>query len=173
MKVTEGMICENEAGEVRVWMSENPVNNHPDSKYMSEEQTVANIGVILANKNKELAGQLFGCHTLKDVCDKLNKNMKDMKDNTSLFSGFSHRASESGEIQKKKFDFIEKPPNLSVYRNVFDKQDQSQNNQKQKEFIKTQMIRKSEDECKPSSNISQVQKSDETLLANVQRSAIG
>jgi hypothetical protein len=35
IKITERMICENEVGDVRVWISENPVNNHPDSKYMS------------------------------------------------------------------------------------------------------------------------------------------
>ena len=90
IKITEGMICENEVGDIKVWVSENAVNNHPDSKYMSEEQTVANLGAILANKNKQLAGQLFGCHTLRDVCQKLNKNNKD---NSSLFSGFSHRTS--------------------------------------------------------------------------------
>ena len=45
-------------------------------KYMNEEQTVANIGVIVANKNKELASQLFGCHTLKDVIEKLSRNIK-------------------------------------------------------------------------------------------------
>ena len=66
-RLLEGMICQNQAGEVKVWMSENPVNNHPDSKYMSEEQTVANLGVLLAKKNQELASQLFGCNTLRDI----------------------------------------------------------------------------------------------------------
>lgn len=54
-----------------MWISENPVNNYPDSKYMSQEQTVADIAAILALKNKELASQLLGCHTLKEVYDKL------------------------------------------------------------------------------------------------------
>jgi hypothetical protein len=35
IKITERMLNENEMGEVKVWISENPVNNHSDSKYMS------------------------------------------------------------------------------------------------------------------------------------------
>lgn len=34
-KIAERMICENELEEVKVWVSENPINNHPDTKYMS------------------------------------------------------------------------------------------------------------------------------------------
>ena len=76
-----------------------------------------------------MAGQLFGCHTLKDVFEKINKNMKD---NGTPISGYSHRASESGDFQKKKFEFIEKPPNLSFYRNVFGEKTDFSKNQKEK-----------------------------------------
>lgn len=65
IKITERMICENEVGEVKVWISENPVNNHPDSKYMSEEQSMGDFAAILTQKNLELANLLMGCITLK------------------------------------------------------------------------------------------------------------
>ena len=114
-KITDRLIGENEKGEIKVWMSENSVNNHPDCRYMSEEQTVADIAGILTIKNKDLASQFLGCHTLKEVYDKI---VRPLRQNASEFS-YSHRASDSGDFQAKKFEFIEKPPNLSAYRNVF------------------------------------------------------
>lgn len=52
-------------GEVKVWISENPVNNHPDSKYMSEEHSMGDFAAILTKKNQELANLLIGCITFK------------------------------------------------------------------------------------------------------------
>ena len=57
---------------------------------MSEEQTVADIGVILAKKNKDLASQLLGCRTLKEVVDRISRSMRD---NGLSYSNYSHRAS--------------------------------------------------------------------------------
>ena len=71
-------------------MSENPVNNHPDSKYMSEEQTVADFATILTKKNKDLAGKLMGCHTLRDILEKFSRTFRE---NSSPFQNYSHRAS--------------------------------------------------------------------------------
>lgn len=67
IRITQSMLGQSESGEIRVWISENSVNNHPDSKYMSEEQSVADLAAILTRNNKDLAAILIGCNTLKDA----------------------------------------------------------------------------------------------------------
>jgi hypothetical protein len=84
---------------------------------MSEEQTVADIAALMASKNKDIACQMLGCHTLKEVFDRISRMARDS--HNMEFSGFSHRASEGTDFHPKKFEFIEKAPNLSNYRNVF------------------------------------------------------
>lgn len=67
IRISEHMLCENESGEIKVWISENPVNNHPDSKYMSEEQSMGDFAALLTKKNMTLANLLIGCNTLKEA----------------------------------------------------------------------------------------------------------
>lgn len=43
---------------------------------MSEEQTVADIATILTKKNRDIAGRLMGCHTLKDILEKVCQTVR-------------------------------------------------------------------------------------------------
>lgn len=158
IKITESMICEDECGEVKVWMSENPANNHPDSKYMSEGYTVADLIAVLTIKNKQEAIKLSGCHTLRDVLDKMSHSFRQ----NSAFNTFTHKISQGNEVISKKYDFKEKPLGMVPYRNVFG---EGQDNQNSKAITLTPTkykgnqlqpnpFRKTEDE-KPTSNISQ------------------
>jgi hypothetical protein len=60
-----------------VWISENAANNHPDSKYMSEEQSMGDFAAILTKRNQELANALMGCLTLKEASERLNRPQKE------------------------------------------------------------------------------------------------
>lgn len=115
IKITERMICENEVGEVKVWISENPVNNHPDSKYMSEEQSMGDFAAILTRKNQELANLLMGCITLKEANERLCRQ----REEHSPYQNYSHRASGSGDF-KRRLDPRDKNQNqITPYKNVF------------------------------------------------------
>jgi hypothetical protein len=63
-----------------------------------------------------MAGLLFGCNTLKDALDKISRNKREVNNG---FNNYSHKATESGDFQLKKVDFVEKAPNSKHYRNVF------------------------------------------------------
>jgi hypothetical protein len=52
---------------VKVWVSSNPIKNYPDIKYPAEERTVADLAVIIAKKNQDLASHFIGCKTLREV----------------------------------------------------------------------------------------------------------
>ena len=90
-----------------------------------------------------------------------------MKDNGLSYSNYSHRASES-DLKFKKMQFIEKPPNLSNYRNVFeDKSDFSSKKAQLK-----QKYKRTEEDTKPTSNLSYISKNIDKFSSTVQKSAI-
>ena len=60
-----------------MWISENPAHNHSDSKYMSEEQSIADFAAILTKRNQELASALMGCLTLKEAAERLSRPQKE------------------------------------------------------------------------------------------------
>jgi hypothetical protein len=57
----------------------------------------------------------MGCHTLRDILEKFSRTVRQ---NSSPFQNYSHRASESGDFHKSKFEYIERGQN-AAYRNVF------------------------------------------------------
>lgn len=50
-KLAESMVRVNERGEVKVWISEAPANNHRDCVLASEEQALAAFAGLAARKN--------------------------------------------------------------------------------------------------------------------------
>ena len=92
-----------------MWISENPANNHPDSKYMSEEHSMADFAAILTKKNPELAGLLMGCMTLKEAAERLNRPQKDE-------GGFGHNHGHRDQAKKRE---VADKTLLTPYKNVF------------------------------------------------------
>jgi hypothetical protein len=68
---------------------------------MSEEQSMGDFAAILTKKNQELANLLIGCNTLKEASEKLTRPHREEH---SPHQNYSHRASGSGDIVKKKLD---------------------------------------------------------------------
>lgn len=146
---------------MKVWVSENPINNYPDSKYTSEQQTLADLAAILVNKNQELASKLLGCHTVSDAIQRLNQPNQE---NKSLFNNYSHRASESDAVKFKKYEVRVQGGPIQPYRNVFgDMTVQSQPkvtmnltpNKTKNTALSPNLLKRPEEQSKPTSNISQ------------------
>lgn len=155
IKLSPKMVCVNEIGEVKLWVSENAVNNHPDAKYAKEEQTLADLAAIVTNKNQDLASKILGCHIFKDLIEKLTQPSTDQISPNN----YSHRVSEGEEYKFKKYEGRTKG---GPYRNVFgDLAVQSQPKvatnftpHKTKKDEATNQPRR-EEQSKPTSNISQ------------------
>lgn len=93
-----------------MWISENPAQNHPDHKYHSEEQSMADLAAILTRKNIELANCLLGCSTFKEAAERINRPYKE---EGHLGPNHSHR-----DTAKKK-EAPEKTLLSPAYKNVF------------------------------------------------------
>lgn len=95
---------------MKVWISENPAQNHPDHKYHSEEQSMADLAAIITRKNIGLANCLLGCSTFKEATERINTAYKEVG---NLRPNHSHR-----DTAKKK-EASEKTLISPPYKNVF------------------------------------------------------
>jgi hypothetical protein len=94
---------------VKVWISENPANNHPDAKCATEEQSIADLAAILTKRNQELANALLGCLNFKEAAERINRPQKE---EGHMQANHSHR-----DAAKKK-DNADKTL-MAPYKNVF------------------------------------------------------
>jgi len=99
--ITEQMICQNELGDIRIWINNNPGLNHINYSCENEEQSFATLITLLMHKNKDLANTLRGCRLLRDALEKLERQANST---TTPYQRLSHQAQDNDFFQNRQFD---------------------------------------------------------------------
>jgi hypothetical protein len=111
-RLVEGMMRVNERGEIKIWISDNPANNHRDMVLTTEEQALAAFAGLAARKNYEVANLLIGCGSLQEAKERLTRPRRKT---SSPFENIPHFTNEDREIRRKDYKNVFHEGKTEIY----------------------------------------------------------